>query len=221
MGIKYALPLALLIVVLLFLYAWNLRSKLESATSVLQEKEAQIGYFKANSGKVVAEKPAAQISKADLKEHYADLSKDLRDMKIKLSRLDAILKAAIEAKGEGVVTIVRDTVRVPGMPQALSDSLFIDDGYLSLKAAIPGRYRYFYQDSIVMAISGKKKWVFGNEVLYGSARLSNPNARATSLTSVLMKHRDKRFVISLGANYDPFSNRLSPGIHAGYALIKF
>jgi len=221
---KYLLPLALLIMVLLFLYAWNLRSKLERSESILTEKESQITYFKSQSGKTVSEKPAAEISKSDLEKHYSDIAADLRDMKIKFSRLEAVSKAAIEAKGEGVVTIVRDTIPVPGSVPVILDSVFITDGWLDLRGGIKGQrfgYTYSYQDSIVMAISGKRKWFLGNERLYGSARVSNPNARATSLTSVLLKHRDKRFVISLGANYDPFTNRFSPGIHAGWSLLKF
>jgi uncharacterized protein DUF6549 len=224
---NFTLPLALLIMVLIFLYAWNLRSKLESATSVLQEKDAQLTYFKANSGKTVSEKPGAEISRQDFEKHYSDLAADLKDLKVKIRSLNAVFKAAIEAKGEGVVTIVRDTVRLPGYIPFIMDSVFIDDSYLKLKAQIiPGTfesklsYSYTYQDSIVMAIAGKRKWFLGNERLYGSARMSNPNARSLSQTAVLLKQRDKRFVISLGANYDPFSNRVSPGIHCGWALIK-
>lgn len=211
-------------IVLLFLYAWNLRGKLQLTKSILTEKEAQLSYFTAKSGKTVSEKPAGEVTKADLQKHYADLTADLKDMKVKLSGLQAVFKAAIEAKGEGAVTIVHDTVRVPGSVPVVLDSVFIADGWLRLRGGIKDQrfgYKYVYQDSIVMAISGKKRWFLGKERLYGSVRLSNPAARATNQTALLMNHRDKRFYIGVGANYDPFSNRFSPGIHAGWALVKF
>jgi len=223
----YPYFLASMALVIAFLI-WRLsvvNRKLDSSAAVLQEKEAELTHFKAQSGKIVTEKPAAEITKADLKEHYADLAADLQDMKIKLSQVKAVLKAVVEAKGEGVVSIVHDTIRVPGSVPMFLDSVFIDDHYLALRGGIhQGNfgYHYTYQDSIVMAISRKRKGWFGKETLIGSARLSNPNARAVSSTSILIKGaRDKRFVISVGASYNPFTNTFSPAIQAGYALIKF
>jgi hypothetical protein len=204
---------------------WRLAAvnrKLESSAAVLQEKDAQITYFKAQSGKTVGVKPAAEISKSDLQKHYSDLSADLKDMKIKLNSVRAVLKAVVQSQGQGMVTIVHDTVRLPGLVPIVLDSVFIDDHYLSLRGGIKGQqfgYKYTYQDSIVFAISSRKK-LFGKETLIGSAKLSNPNAKSISQTAILIERRNRRFVISGGLNYDPFSNRFSAGLHAGYALIK-
>lgn len=198
--------------------------KLDSSDSALIEKTDSIRYFNSKSGKTVAVKAAAEITKADLKEHYQDLAADLQDMKVKLNSVRAVLRAVVEAKGEGGVTIVHDTVRLPGVVPVILDSVFISDGWLSLRGGIKDQqfgYRYTYQDSIVMSNSAKKKWLFGKETLIGSARLSNPSARVTSMTSILIKQpRDKRFVISAGLNYNPFTNTVAPGIHCGFALIK-
>lgn len=218
--------IAALAMVIAFLF-WRLsvvNRKLESSAGVLQEREAQITHFKAQSGKTVGEKPAAEISKADLQKHYADITAELQDMKVEVSRLRTAVRVQFQAIGKGEAIIVRDTIRLPGLQDQATDSVFVNDGYLSLKARIgPAfRYQYAYQDSVIVAVSGKKKWLFGNEVLQGSVKFGNPNARAISQTAVVLQGaRDKRFVISAGVSYDPFGNRFVPAVHAGYALFKF
>lgn len=222
----YPYFLASMALVIAFLI-WRLsvvNRKLDSSAGVLQEKEAQITYFKAQSGKTVGVKPAAEVSKADLQKHYADLTADLQDMKVELSRLRTAVKVQFQAIGKGEAIIVRDTIRLPGLQDQATDSVFVNDGYLSLKARIGDkfRYQYAYQDSVIVAVSGKKKWLFGNEVLQGSVKFGNPNARAINQTAVVLQGaRDKRFVISVGASYNPFTNTLAPGVHLGYAIFKF
>lgn len=224
---RIAYLLASMALVIAFLI-WRLsvvNRKLDSSNSALTEKSDSIRYFRSESGKQVAVKSAAEITKADLKEHYQDIEANLRDMKIKLNSVRAVLKAVVQSQGQGVVTIVHDTIRVAGVAPVVLDSILIDDSFLRLSGRLHNsefRYKYSYSDTIVMSISGKKRWLFGKETLIGSARLSNPNARAVSQTSILIKGaRDRRFVLSAGLNYNPFTNTFAPGIHAGYALIKF
>lgn len=222
----YTYLLASMALVIAFLI-WRLsvvNRKLDSSAGVLQEKEAQITYFKAQSGKTVGVKPAAEVSKADLKEHYATLTADLRDMKVELSRLRTAVRVQFQAIGRGEAIIVRDTIRLPGLQDQATDSVFVNDGYLSLKARIGPtfRYQYTYQDSVIVAVSGKKKWLFGKEVLQGTVKFGNPNARAINQTAVVLQGaRDKRFYIGVGASYDLLTNTVAPGIHAGYSLIRF
>lgn len=223
--------LASMALVIAFLI-WRLsvvNRKLDSSNSALTEKSDSIRYFRSAIGKQVAVKSAAEVTKEDLKEHYQDLAAKLKDMEVKISSIRAVSESSIEATGEGTVIIIRDTIRLPGHIPFIQDSVFIDDSYLKLRAQIiPGTrdsylaYRYTYQDTIVMSISGKKKWLLGKETLIGSARLSNPSANVTNMTSILVKQpRDKRFVLSVGVIYDPFSNRFAPGLSCGYALLKF
>lgn len=213
----------LLLIAFLFWRISVVNRKLDSSAGVLQEKEAQITYFKAQSGKTVGAKPAAEVSKADLQKHYATLTADLRDMKVELSRLRTAVRVQFQAIGRGEAIIVRDTIRLPGLQNEATDSVFVNDGYLSLKARIGDkfRYQYTYQDSVIVAVSGKKKWLFGKEVLQGSVKFGNPNARAINQTAVVLQGaRDKRFVISAGLNYNPFTNTFAPGVHCGFALLK-
>jgi hypothetical protein len=207
---------------------WRLNrvsSARDSANSALTEKSDSIRYFRSESGKQVAVKSAAEITKADLKSHYQDLASDLQDMKIKLNSVRAVLKAVVQSQGQGVVTIVHDTVRVPGVAPVVLDSILINDSWLRLSGRLHNsefRYKYSYSDSIVMAISRKRKGWFGKDYLIGSARLSNPSARVINQTSILIKHpRDKRFNVSIGAGYDPFTNQVRPGLYIGYSLLKF
>lgn len=216
-----------LLVVIAFLF-WRLSSvsaDRDSTAAVLQEKEAEITYFKAHSGKIVGVKPAAEISTQDFQKQYSGLAAELRDIKVKVSSLKAVLKASMEATGSGQVRIVRDTVRIFGGAVMVSDSLFVNDGYLDFRAALAfdedAGYRYTYSDSILFAISTERKWFLGKEKLYGKVRMSNPNSRATGQTSILISEKKKRFNISAGVSYLPFENRVAPTVTAGYTLIRF
>jgi hypothetical protein len=208
-------------------YLWRRDSnKLASAESVLTEKEATIKYLKSESGRTISQKPVPEISKADFEKHYADLARELKeDFNLKLRNVRTALQAEIQAQGKGVVTVVRDTIYQPNGSSIEIDSIFVRDGYLSLTGGMADRtfgYKYTYQDTAIFAISTTKKWLFGKESLTGSVRLSNRNARVISQTAVSIKdYRDKRFVVSVGAGYDPFGNRFVPSIHFGWALLKF
>lgn len=223
-----ALLWLLMMAVILGLAAFGiyLGMKLDSAQSLIREKDAKIEYWKTESGKTVSSKPAAEITKADLEQHYADLAETLkRDMEIKLNRLTAVLNARIEAVGHGVPVIVRDTIRLPGGAVMSSDSLFVRDGFLDFRSSISftedAGYKYTYSDSILFALVRKRKGLFGKSTLYGQVRMSNPNSRAVGQTSILISERPKRFYIGAGVNYDPFQNRITPGIQAGWRLIAF
>lgn len=224
---KLSLPIIVGLLLLTAFLFWRIsvvNRKLDSSAGVLQEKEAQITYFKAQSGKTVGIKPAAEVSKSDLQKHYATLTADLRDMKVELSRLRTAVRVQFQAIGRGEAIIVRDTIRLPGLQDQATDSVFVNDGYLSLRARIGPtfRYQYTYQDSVIVAVSGKKKWLFGKEVLQGTVKFGNTNARTISQTAVVLQGaRDKRFYIGVGASYDPLTNTVAPGIHAGYSLIRF
>lgn len=215
-----------LLAVIAFLAVWvaAISNKLSRTNSVLSEKTDSIRYWRSKSGRTVSEKPAAEISKSDLQKHYSDLSADLKDMKVELSRLRTAVKVQFQAIGKGEAIIVRDTIRLLGLQDQATDSVFVNDGYLSLKARIGDkfRYQYAYQDSVIVAVSGKKKWLLGNEILQGKVKFGNPNARAISQTAVVLQGaRDKRLNVSIGAGYDPFTNQVRPGIYVGYSVFKF
>lgn len=225
-ALPWYLLLILSLVTAFLLWRDSRRSaKMESVESVLQEKSDSLRHFKTESGRVASVKAAAEISRDDLKEHYPEIVAQLKDLKIEQKNLRAIVRAGFEASGSGVVTVIRDTIRLADGIQT-RDSLFVNDGYLNFRSSIDFRedagYKYTYQDSIIFSISGKKKWFLGRESMIGSARMSNPSARVLNQNAILIKGaRDKRFVISVGVGYAPFSNEFSPSIHAGYALLKF
>jgi len=215
--------LLILIIGLIVLYVMydSKDNQLISANAVLSEKEATIREFRTADGKTVTEKPAAEISRDDLK-HYPDIVKDMKSMQVEIKRLNSIITAGFNATGKGEVIIVRDTIT---QNSPVSDSVQVNDGYLQLKGGINSNrfgYSYQYQDSLTFALSWKKKWLFGKETLYGTGSLSNPNAKILNQTAIKIQGaRDKRFVISAGVSYDPFQNQFSPSIHAGYAIFKF
>lgn len=223
MKLSLSIIVGLLAVIAFLIWLLNRSNdKLARTDSVLSEKSDSIRYWKSRSGKTVATKQAAEITPRDLKEHYKEIAADLRDMKVKLNSVRAVLKAVVESNGQGVPIIIRDTVRIGAESR---DSLFVNDGYLDFRSSISftedAGYKYTYQDSILFALVRKRKGWFGKESLYGEVRMSNPNSRSTGQTSILIRERQKRFVISAGVSYDPFGNQLVPAVHAGYALFKF
>lgn len=212
---------AVLVGLILWLQHRN-NEAIDSLQSALTEQSAQTTYWKTEAGKTVSSKPAAEIYPKNLENSYPELKKSLQDMKIQIRDLRAVLSATIEARGEGVLQVIHDTITAPAGRQAI-DSLFIDDTYLRLGARItPGgvnTYSYTYTDSLTFAIHSKRKWFLGSETLYGDLMFQNPAAKALNQTSILIKKHDKRFVLSAGINYS-IDGKLLPGVHVGYALIK-
>lgn len=224
-----ALPwylLAIFALVIAFLLWRDSRKTAErdSLRSALREKEDTIRYFKTESGKTAATKITAEVSKDDLQDHYPEIVAELKDLKIQVKNVRAVLKATIEAKGEGIPIIIRDTVRVATELKS-RDSLFVNDGYLNFRSSISftedAGYKYTYQDSILFALVRKRKGLFGKKELFGQVRMSNHNSRSVGQTSILISERPKRFYVGAGVSYNPFTNSFAPSVHAGYSLIRF
>lgn len=194
--------------------------------SIVREKEAEITYRKDSEGRAIADKVAAQATAKQLEESYPALAKTITEqMDIKLKNLKAVISAQISAQGSGIGIIVRDTIyRETGISNVV-DSIYAKDSYLDFRAQVSGAkfdYKYTYYDSLTFAISTRKKWFLGKEQIYVSGRLSNPGAKVTGQTAVLIdKYRDKRFSVNVGVLYDPFNNRFVPGVGVGFALFKF
>jgi hypothetical protein len=215
------LGLALIVVALAF---WIIHQgvKLDSLESLAREKDAKITYWQTEAGKIVSSKPAAEIYPKNLENSYPELKKSMQDMKIQIRDLRAVLSAQVEAKGQGIATVVNDTIYFPGGRIEARDSLSAKDRYLDLRIAVPGGgFRYSYRDSLTFALHSKRKWFLGNKQLYGDISFANPHMKAVNQTSILIKERDRRFVLSAGVNYSPFDGRVLPGVHCGYALFKF
>jgi len=218
--------MAIMLFILWDLYQGQRRSS-ESKSSIIREKDSEIEYRKTKEGKIIAEKEAAEARAKDLSEAYPRLAKVLTDqMDIRLKNLRSSIQAEFRAMNSGSSSIVHDTIWKEGKVTVV-DSVKINDHYLSFLGGFNAdrstlNWKYSYTDSITIALHVKKKWLFGNEKLYTSFSLSNPNSKVTNATSVhIQEHRDKRWVISTGISYDPFRNQFSPSVNFGYALVKF
>lgn len=219
---------ACLLVVLLLWTRYQYQQQFDSLNSIIKEQNGVITYWQTEAGKVASTKPAAEIMKSDLNDHYPEIVKEIKDLRIEIKNLRAISKASFEAIGEGKIKIIHDTIELPGYIPFIRDSVFIDDHYMKLKAqVIPGThdsylaYKYIYQDTVIAAVAWKRKGWFGKRSLEGTFRLSNPKARAISQTSILISEKPKRFYVGVGASYNPFTNTFAPSVHAGMAIIKF
>lgn len=217
--------LAVAVIVLYDLYQGQ-RMTTDSRSSIIREQNTELEYRRSKEGKIIAEKEAAEAQVKDLKEAYPKLAKALTtEMDIRLKNLRSSIQAEFQALNSGSSKILRDTIWKEGRPIAFKDSVKVNDGYLAFKGSIDKQtlsWKYSYTDSITIALHVKKKWLLGNERLYSSFMLQNPNAKVINSTSVhIQEHRDKRWVISAGISYDPFRNQFSPSIGFGYALVKF
>lgn len=205
----------------------NLKSDLESKTSIIEEKTAEIAYRTSETGRIIAEKVAAEATAKHFAEAYPQLAEELKkEFEIKLKDVKAYVRNEIMAQGKGEGTTVNNYYTDSTGVKRLKQEISIDDNYLRLEAIILDTnrytYNYIYTDTITTVISAKRKWFLGNEKLFATSSLRNPNAKVTGTTNILIKdHRDKRFVLSAGAYYDPFRQNYGLGVHFGYALIKF
>lgn len=221
----------LTLVALFFVYDRWQKTKDKNARqeSVIREKSDSISYWQNKHGQVVAEKHAAEVTAQELDDFYKEEIKLIKDeFNIKQNDLKAFVKAEFAAMGEGTTTINNHYHTDSTGTITVSERTFdIADGYLSLAAVLDSTkvsYNYTYQDEILYAFHTKKKWVFGKEELYGSGRLTNPNAKITNSTSVLVDdYKDKRWVVSAGVSWLPLNpdQQFWPAVHVGYALLKF
>jgi hypothetical protein len=205
----------------------TLRSKVNSQASIIREKTDSITYHRNKQGELIAQKSAAEITAKELKEYYPKLAEEIkRDFDIKLKDVKAYVKNQFQAAGKGE-TITNNHYYVDSTgTKHFTQEMRIDDGYLSMDAVVLDSnrvsYNYLYADTITTVLSTHRKWFLGNEQLYATSKLQNKNARVTGATNILIKdHRDKRFVLSVGAYYDPFKQNYGAGVHFGYALFKF
>ena len=200
-----------------------------SYASALVEKEAEVTYYRNERGRIIAQKEAAVLTSQEIAKAYPKVIEEMKkEFDIKLKDMKAYVRNEFEARGSGNSTIHNHYVidstgrRVPVWEMRVSD------GYLDFRSTVidslHAPYTYSYTDTATTVISRKKKWLFGKESLYSSTMFRNPNAKVTGTTNILVNnYKDKRWVISIGASYVPFSEsgKFQPTITAGYALFKF
>lgn len=216
--------------VLIILFFWDrirkANEKNERQQSALTEKDAVIRYFQTTHGKTVAEKEAAILRADEIRDSYQnEFKRLLSDLKIKDANIRALSRSVIQAQasGQGKVIYKHDTIN--GQINTCPDSVIAMDGYLYFGASIKDNlpeYSYTYTDTVSNVFHVKKKWFLGKERLYASTMLSNPNAKVISSTNILVDQvKDKRFSVNVSLFYDPFENKVRPGIGVGYSLLKF
>jgi hypothetical protein len=224
--LTYLGVVAILVMVCIFLASQWIHSAgvIKEQASIISEKTAQIEYHVNDKGKIIAEKVAAEATVKEFSKAYPEIVKELKeDFDVEMKRMKAYIRNEFEARGSGMSSITNnyyDTATKKNVQR-----LEFNDGYLRFSAQLDStskaRSEYQYMDTITTVVHSEKKWFLGSEKLYASSKLNNPAAKVTSTTNLLVKHRDKRFVIAMGVYGDPILKRYGIGITAGYALIKF
>lgn len=213
--------------VILYLRNQNLRSDVAGKSSIINEKNAEIAYRTSETGRIIAEKVTAEATAKHFAEAYPQLAEEIKkEFDIKLKDVKAYVRNEIRAQGKGEGSTVNNHYTDSTGVKRFSQELHVSDNYLRLDAVILDTnrfsYRYVYADTITTVISAKRKWFLGNEKLFATSSLRNKEAKVMGSTNILIKdHKDKRFVLSAGAYYDPFRQDYGFGVHFGYALIKF
>lgn len=236
---KTMLILVFFVIVLILLLAWSLergnkfKKESEQRATVIGEKNAIIEYHVNDKGKIVAQKEAAELKASDLEKAYPEIYKTLKeDMDVNFKRLKAFVQNEFEARGSGTGNITNNHYYDSASGKNVTFRDFhMDDGYLTFDTRLfdslsTSLYKYTYRDTAKTAIHGQKKWyqIFKSEKLYATTTFSNPSAKITGTTNIIIdNYRDKRIIVSVGMNYLPFceSQPFQPGIHVGYALFKF
>ena len=223
--------IAALLLVLAFL-ADRLRKasdKNERYESVIKEKDAIIEYRTNEHGRIVAEKDAAILTTHEFMKFYADDVNNIKkDFDIKIKNLKGYIKAEFSAQGSGEGSITNNYYIDSTGRQVRERKFHFTDGYLEFKSTIFDSLKtafseYTYTDTLSYVFHTKKKWLFGDEQLYGAGQLANKNAKITAATNVLIKdYKDKRWVISAVVSYVPFGPyKVQPTVSFGYAIFKF
>lgn len=189
--------------------------------SAIEEKNGKITHYMNENGRIVAEKNAAEIEVNQLRSMYPEIYKSIsKDFNIRIKDLKAYMESEFKVTGSG-----KSDVHNHYYPESKSNVMEVvsRDGYLDYSGVIldstQARYTYTYTDTIKQTISVKRKWFLGNEKMYGSATLSNPNARVIGGKSILMReYKDKRFGLGMGVYYDG-TFRLGVGLQ--YNILKF
>jgi len=211
------------------------QTSVEQKESVIAEKNAIIEYHVNEKGQIVAQKQAAEIRAKDLEDAYPKIYESLkRDMDVKIKDLKAFVQNEFEARGSGTGSVTNNNYYDSASGKNIRFKDFhMSDGYLtfdtrlydSLQSAL---YTYVYSDTAKTAIHAKRKWFLASEKLYATTVFSNPNAKITGTTNILVKdYRDKRFSIGISAGWGlvKVDNDIHTGWFVGpsvsYSLIKF
>lgn len=221
--------ISVIVVLLAFIYfIINKHSEVvASYRSIIDQKNSEIAYHVNENGRMVAEKGAAEMKYKELQRSYPQIYKSIKDdMDIKIRNLRAYIQSEFQASASNNGTITNNYIITADSTRKQYKVLNINDGYLKLVSYVGDStvspYNYTYTDTVKQAISISRKWFLGNEHMYSTATMSNPNSKVYGNTSILIKnYRDKRFGVGIGANYNPFTNKVYFGVGIQYNLIKF
>lgn len=227
--LTYITVIVLLGAGLFYYFDQNRKHKEESERkdSVIDEKNAVIAYSMDREKRIIATKDAAVIAYTEIAKAYPAVMKDLESLNLEVKDLKAYTRSGFQARGSGNSTVVATTTHDSTTGKTVSTwELKASDGYLDFRSTVldslNAPYTYTYSDTIVSAFYTKRKWLLGNQKMYAASRLSNPNAKVTNTTNLMVdSFKDKRWTLGPGISYDPISNTFHPTVTLSYAVFRF
>lgn len=202
--------------------------------SIIREKNDSLHYERNKNGILIAEKSAAEVTTKEALEFYAAELKEIKEQtKINARDIKAFVKAEFQAHGEGNAAVTPVIVtNEDGSTQEMTDFHF-SDSFLTFDSRIltgesTAPSQYTYTDKLTFAFHTKKDHWWSLEKLYGTGYLSNPNARITKATEVMVdNYKDKRWGIGFSAGFGAMivdqEIKVGPVVQVGltYNIIKF
>ncbi|GHE64990.1 hypothetical protein [Roseivirga thermotolerans] len=204
--INFIIIVVLLAVSIVFGRAtYHLGNRLESQTSIISEKNAQIDSIQLKNGTLAYEKLTAVADRKSLEEGYSFLKDSLKQMGVKIKTLQNAVFLARQTSNSGSGQI--DTVRiVQTLPESvdtvlISRQLNINERFFSFRADLfpddSFDYRYTFTDSLsILNTATRRNWFAPMEY---KVRVVSANHRTnlTGATSLTVREKGTRW--SLGA----------------------
>lgn len=223
----YIIAILLLLLALGFaaMHIRRINAENKSKDTIIAEKNDSIRYHKNETGRVVAEKLAAEATAKELAAAYPKLKEELlREFDVKLKDVKAYVKNTFQATGSGNAEIHNHYTLTDSSGRKVPYwELRVQDGYLDFRTTVidslHSPYSYAYTDTITTVFATKREHWYSKRKLYASSSLKNKNAKVIGTTNMLVKdYKDQRFILTVGVSYLPFENRWGPSINFGYKL---
>ncbi|NVJ47286.1 MAG: hypothetical protein HWE07_09165 [Cytophagia bacterium] len=203
--------------------AFRFGNKLESQTSIISEKNAQIDSIQLKNGTLAYEKIAAVADRKSLEEGYTFLKDSLKQMGVKIKSLQnaVFLARQTNSSGSGQIDTVRIVQTLPGSIDTvlISRQLNINERFFSFRADLfpddTFDYRYTFTDSLsILNTATRRNWFSPKEYKIRVVS-ANPNTRLTGATSLTVKESGTRWSIGLFGGYGWNGQKFTPTVGIG------
>ena len=174
------------------------------------------------NGQLEAEKRSQNLTIKDLKEYGDQVGQNNEKLKKKVGSLKNLvsnLEGALATAGDGQVQLEPDTIRIKGdsVNYFLGHTFEWTNNYLTLNGTLDQDlkmdFKYQYKSDFGITTYWKRPSLFKRKELMVNMLMTDPNARATELNSVVIKPDPPKF-------YQTTGFKIGIGVVGGFLLAK-